>query len=106
MGMLSCPTRVYQYLLVDPIFYATQEMSSNSARIASAESTVRSCEEELIKISSFKEPVPIRSSWFGKRNPSTVRATYLLKNMQAAEATIEKLEATNAELKKVLSKNR
>ncbi|KAL5532911.1 YME2 [Sanghuangporus sanghuang] len=97
---------VFQRLVADSVFYAIQEMSSNSARIASAESTVRSCEEELSKLSSLKEPVPVRTSWLGKRNPSTVRATYLLKKMQAAETTIEKLEATNAELQKVFLKSR
>ena len=81
-------------------------MSWNNTRITSAESTVRSCEDELTKLSELKEPVPVRSSWVGKRNPATARAAYLLKKIQGAEATIEKLEAANAELKKVLSWNR
>lgn len=96
---------VFQRLASDPVFRATQELSLNTARIASAEATVKSCEEELRLLSELNEPVPIRSGWYGKRNAAIARASYILKKMQAAEATVEKLEAANSDLKKILVKN-
>lgn len=89
------------HVLSDPVFHAIQELSSNSQRIASAEATVKACENELKELATIGET---RSSWTGRRSATAARASYLLKKMHAAETTLEKLEAANVELKKVLAK--
>jgi hypothetical protein len=86
----------------DPVFKATQEISSNSTKIASAESTVRSCEEELGKLSELNKSGVVSSWW---RNPVSDRSRYLLRKLRDAEKTVEKLEAANADLKKLLAKS-
>ena len=82
-----------------------QELNLNAAQISSAEMTIKSCEEELRLLSELHEPVPVRLGWYGKKNAAISRASFILKKMQTAEATIEKLEAANSELKKNLAKH-
>lgn len=82
-----------------------QELNLNAAQISSAEMTIKSCEEELRLLSELHEPVPVRLGWYGKKNAAIARASFILKKMQTAEATIEKLEAANSELKKNLAKH-
>jgi len=84
---------------VDPIFYATQDIAFNEKVIASAEATVKACEDELLRLREIGMP----SSWFSSSAPSA-RADYLLHKMGASEAKIERLEKKNTELKKVLAK--
>ncbi|KAH8108444.1 RNA12 protein-domain-containing protein [Phellopilus nigrolimitatus] len=100
---------VFERLVADAVFRTTQEIASNTKRIAGAEATVRACEDELRTLSEIQGAVAAAragSAWWGKKNAAAVRAAYVLKKMQVAESSLEKLEATNAELKKVLSKSR
>jgi hypothetical protein len=69
--------------------------------IASSESKIRVCEDELMRL---KEIMAADSSWWGGKRASSERAAYLFNNMLVAERKIEALEKRNAELKKILSK--
>ncbi|THH05738.1 hypothetical protein EW145_g4580 [Phellinidium pouzarii] len=93
---------VFERLVADPVFRATQEISSNAQRIAGAEATVRACEEELQLLTSVGD---LRPGWLARRNAAAARSSYILKKMHAAEVTLERLEAMNAELRKVLARN-
>ena len=75
-------------------------MAINDKQISSAEAVIRMCEDELLKL---REIGTASSHWWSKRTPTAARAIYLTRKMQKAETLIERLEATNAELKKVLS---
>jgi hypothetical protein len=83
----------------DRIFQATQDIASNEKIIANAESTLKTCEEELM---TLKE-IGLESSWW-RRSATSRRAAYLADKMLAAEKKIEALVKRNMDLKKVLSK--
>ena len=83
------------------MFRSLQDITFNEKKISSAESTVRSCEEELLKL---KEIGTSGAHWWSKKPATAYRAAYIMRKMLTAESTIEKLEATNADLKKVLAK--
>lgn len=78
-----------------------QDIASNEKQIASAESTIKVCEEELLKLHEIGITAP---HWWSKRTATQIRALYLMRKMQNAELTLEKLEAANVELKKTLKK--
>ena len=42
--------------------------------------------------------------WWSKKPATAYRASYVMKKMMAAENTVEKLEAANAEMKRLLAK--
>jgi len=92
---------VFERLVNDPIFQATQDIAFNEKIVASAESTVKACEAEL---TTLKELGTAPSHWWGGRTAASARADYLLQKMLDAEAKIETLERRNADLKKVLVK--
>ncbi|KAL0063290.1 mitochondrial escape protein 2 [Marasmius tenuissimus] len=91
---------VFERLVDDPIFQAVQEIAYNDALIASASSTIQSCEDELLKL----KEIGWRPSDLFWTNPAAKRAEYLLNKMRASGRTLESLEKKNAELKKTLSK--
>ncbi|KAJ7697123.1 RNA12 protein-domain-containing protein [Mycena olivaceomarginata] len=88
---------VFERLVNDSIFQATQDIAFNEKVIAAAESTVKACELELL---SLKD---IEGGWGGNAASST-RSRYLLSKMHASAMKIEVLEGRNSELKKVLAK--
>ncbi|KAI0818814.1 exonuclease [Irpex lacteus] len=92
---------VFEKLVHDPIFQATQDIAFNEKIIASSETTVKACEDELM---TLKEVEAGTSHWWGSRRAVTAREEYLLKKMRVAQEKIEALEKQNASLKKVLSK--
>ncbi|KDQ60596.1 hypothetical protein JAAARDRAFT_67035 [Jaapia argillacea MUCL 33604] len=92
---------VFERVVRDPIFQATQDISFNEKQIASAESIVRACEEELL---TLKQLGTDPNHWLESLGASSTRSAYLFKKMQAAEVKVEALEKKNAALKKVLSK--
>jgi hypothetical protein len=101
------PTRVQNRhtnvnLILDPIFQATQEISFNEKIITTSESTVRSCEQELVTLKDIGSESS--SSWWRGKSATRARMNYLFDKMLAAEMKIEVLERRNAELKKVLAK--
>ncbi|EPQ58246.1 hypothetical protein GLOTRDRAFT_57027 [Gloeophyllum trabeum ATCC 11539] len=94
---------VFERLVNDRIFQATQDITLNEKALAGAEATIRACEEELTVLKQLgSDP----NHWLEWRSASSARAAYLFKKMKAAETKIEALEKQNAELKKVLAKGR
>jgi len=91
---------VFERLMNDPIFYALQQINYNEKAISSAESTVRSCEEELIMLKTIGF-----GSWrlTGSTSGPAVRGQYLLAKMGNAAKKIQDLEAVNARLRKKLA---
>lgn len=85
----------------DPIFRATQDISFNEKSIASSESKIRACEDELM---TLKDIGAADSTWWGGKRASSERAAYLFGKMLAAERKIEALEREITEMKKVLAK--
>ncbi|KAJ3815708.1 RNA12 protein-domain-containing protein [Lentinula aff. lateritia] len=92
---------VFERLVNDPIFKATQEIEFNNRLVSIAETTIQSCEEELLKLVEIGKNAP--STWLSE-DPSSRRSQYLLKKMMESERKLEVLERKNTELKKTLSK--
>ncbi|KAF5391771.1 hypothetical protein D9757_001714 [Collybiopsis confluens] len=92
---------VFERLVDDPIFRATQEIEFNTRLISGAETTINSCEEELLKLAEIRRHTS--PSWLGE-DPSLKRVQYLMKKMMDAERKVENLEKKNIELKKTLSR--
>ncbi|KAI0306739.1 RNA12 protein-domain-containing protein [Multifurca ochricompacta] len=91
---------VFKRLVGDPIFRATQDLASNAKLIESAEATVRGCERELEVLRTIGYD---SVHWWSRPTAIGMRAKYLMGKMEDAQATLEKLERRNGELKKVLS---
>jgi len=83
---------VFQQLLADRVFQATQDIALNEQLVSSSESTIKSAETEL---ATLKEISP-------KSGQTGGRLAYLYKKVAAASEKITQLEQANAELKKVL----
>jgi len=92
---------VFQRLVGDPVFRALQDIAFNEKKIASAESTVRSIEDELLKLNKIGTS---GAHWWSKKPATAYRTAHLMRKMLAAENSIEKLEATNVDLKKLVAK--
>ncbi|KAJ4488366.1 exonuclease [Lentinula aciculospora] len=92
---------VFERLVNDPIFRATQEIEFNTQLVFIAETTIKSCEEELLKLGEISKHAS--SNWLTEDAWSR-RSQYLMKKMMESERKLESLERKNAELKKILSK--
>lgn len=77
-----------------------QDIALNEKAIASAESTIRACEEELLKLQQIKS----LDKGLLSSGATNLRANSLLKKMREAEIKVEKLEAEIIILKKDLKK--
>jgi len=91
---------VFEKVVGDKVFSATQDIEYNKQLITASESKIKTCEEELIRLSEIGERT--RSSVFGLNRSVSVRARYLLNAIGDASAKIESLEKANAKLKKEL----
>lgn len=91
----------------DKIFKAIQDMNINNAIIASSETTVQRCEEELTKIKDL-EVTESSKRWqlFGGKSATSARMQYLFAKMMDAETKIEDAERRNVDLKKILAKDK
>lgn len=98
---VSVMSRLLLISLSDPVFQATQDIAYNTKLITAAETTIKTCEQELLVL---KEVEAATSGFWGSRAAVSQRIEYLLKNMKAAGTKMEALEKQNASLKKVLSK--
>ncbi|KAI9067059.1 hypothetical protein FKP32DRAFT_1664487 [Trametes sanguinea] len=92
---------VFEQLVQDATFQATQDIAFNEKVIAAAEATVRACEEELI---TLKDVDAATASWWGSQRVVEMRAHHLLRKMRAAQTKIEDLGRQNEQLKKVLAR--
>ncbi|KAG2149305.1 RNA12 protein-domain-containing protein [Suillus clintonianus] len=93
---------VFERLVNDPVFQATQDIALNDKLISSADSTVRTCESELSTLQDLVKAE--RSFWWFRRKATSERKDYLLKKMRSAQTKIQTLEKRNAELKRALVK--
>ncbi|KAG6854990.1 hypothetical protein C0991_009813 [Blastosporella zonata] len=97
---------VFERLVNDPIFRASQEISYNEKIIAGAEKTIKACEEELTTLGAIASGT--RLPWwqfgFGEPHGTYVRSRYLADKMATYSKKIGMLEKKNAELKKILAK--
>lgn len=85
----------------DTVFSAMQDIDYNKQLITASESTIKACEEELLRLTGIAEYA--RSSVFGTDRAVSLRTRYLLNTMGQASAKIESLERANAKLKKLLA---
>ncbi|KAK7023862.1 mitochondrial escape protein 2 [Favolaschia claudopus] len=93
---------VFERLVNDQIFQATQDIAFNEKIIASSESTIKSCEQELL---SLKEINKDNQHWlWGGSTAAATRSRYLQSKMLSSSLKIETLERRNSELKKALAK--
>ncbi|KZT03537.1 uncharacterized protein LAESUDRAFT_761884 [Laetiporus sulphureus 93-53] len=92
---------VFERLVQDSVFQASQDIAFNEKVIAASESIVKACEQELL---ALKDVNAGTSDWWGSRTAVRDRSNYLLKKMRIAEEKIEALEKQNGNLRKVLSK--
>ncbi|KZT44087.1 hypothetical protein SISSUDRAFT_1057085 [Sistotremastrum suecicum HHB10207 ss-3] len=90
---------VFKRLLEDKVFKSLQDIYLNEKIIATLESTLKSCEQELL---TLKELGSQEKPWFGS-SATNERAEYLLKKMHAAGVKLERLEKENSALKKTLA---
>ncbi|KAF8556910.1 hypothetical protein OG21DRAFT_506541 [Imleria badia] len=95
---------VFERLVNDAIFRATQDMAVNDKLIAGADSTVRACEAELVTLQEIAGPVGFFQSLWQSRRASTERRRYLLKKMYEAQVRILTLEKQNMDLKRTLGR--
>jgi hypothetical protein len=88
-------------LYLDPVFRATQDLAFNAKLIESAEAIIRACEQELqvLRTIGFDS-----GHWWSGATATEIRSKYLLERMGNAQATLQKLEKYNGELKKVLAR--
>ncbi|KAG1819493.1 RNA12 protein-domain-containing protein [Suillus subaureus] len=93
---------VFERLVNDPVFQATQDIALNEKIISSAENTVRTCESELSTLQDLSKGE--HSFWWFRRRATSERKEYLLKKMRSAQTKIQTLEKRNVELKRVLAK--
>ena len=91
-------SRVADLLSADTTFRAVQDIALNEKAIASAESSIKTCEEELLKLEQIR---PLDSGLLSN-GATRQRAAFLFKKMRDAETKIEKLEEINTKLKKSL----
>lgn len=89
--------------LVDPVFAAAQEITVNEKLITSAEATIKTCEEELLRLRTIGLDAG-SSIWHGP-GATGRRASVLLRRMEQAVESIDKLEKINTHLKMVLARD-
>jgi hypothetical protein len=92
--------RNHSSFYIDPVFRSVQDIALNEKAIAANESTIRSCEEELLKLEQIR-PLDQGILSIGATRQ---RADFLLTKLAEAEKKIESLEKTNAKLKKDLKR--
>lgn len=96
---------VFERLVGDAVFQATQEISFNEKQIALAESTIQKCEDELQRLKTMDD---ISGGWFkwlrGGRRGVQERERLLLRKFGEANRKVEELERENKGLKMVIKR--
>ncbi|KAF8717811.1 RNA12 protein, partial [Rhizoctonia solani] len=88
----------------DDIFRAVQTINFNEKFITTSLSTIKACEDELTVLKEIG--LDLGSTILGGKGATGARASYLLDKMSQATSKVEKLEAENVKLKKILAKVR
>ncbi|KAF8475410.1 RNA12 protein-domain-containing protein [Gautieria morchelliformis] len=91
---------VFQRLLADEVFKATQDITYNESLISGMESKIKSVESELLML---KDILSGPDRYTATMSRIINRASYLKDKMFEAQQKIARLEGENAELKMVLS---
>jgi hypothetical protein len=91
---------VFQRLLADEVFRATQDIAYNESLISGMESKIKSVESELLVL---KDILSGPDRYTATMSRIINRASYLKDKMLEAQQKIARLEGENAELKTVLS---
>jgi hypothetical protein len=89
----------------DPVFHSSQSIDFNNQVLASNESAVKACEEELLSLSTLDG---VKSAWLKRlfaSDPIELRAGAILERMKTAQTAINHLERDNATIKAVLAKH-
>ena len=89
---------MFQRLLADGVFKATQDIAYNESLISSMESKIKSIESELVTLRDILSG-PGRYSTMSR---ITNRASYLADKMSDAQQKVARLERENTELKQAL----
>ncbi|KAJ7582539.1 RNA12 protein-domain-containing protein [Mycena floridula] len=92
---------VFEKLVHDPVFKATQDIAFNEKLISSSEATIQACEQELLTLRDIARD----NSWISWDSASSTRAATLSRKMHAAAKKVDELEKKNGELKKILAQN-
>ncbi len=96
---------VFERLVNDAVFQATQEISFNEKQIASAESTIQKCEDELQRLKSMDDTNGGWLRWLsGGRRGILERERLLLRRLGEANQKVEELERRNKEFKGVIKR--
>lgn len=94
---------VFERLVNDTVFQATQEIAFNEKQIGSAESTIQKCEDELQRLKTVED---MDGGWFrwvrGGRRGIRERERLLLRKLGEANRKVEELERVNKELRSVI----
>ena len=92
---------VFDKLVQDPVFHASQEINFNDKDIAKQEATVKTCEEYLLLLWEIMkaEPKPLYSWLISRSTATRQRARYVAEKMLKAERKLEGFERRNDVLK-------
>lgn len=93
---------VFERVVGDKIFEATQEIAYNEKQVAEAESKIKAYENELASLTDTMHKEK-QLSWFWGSSACHSRARYVGKKLAAAERKVETLERKNDQLKRVLA---
>ena len=94
---------VFERVVNDKVFQATQELGYNEKQIAEAEGKIKTYEQELALLVETMKNENRRWYQFGQ-SPCRERARYVGDKLVTAERKVEGLERKNNELKRVLAK--
>ncbi|KAJ3477560.1 hypothetical protein NLI96_g10383 [Meripilus lineatus] len=92
---------VFDRLVHDNIFEATQDIAFNTSLIKYNEGIIQKCEQEIVVL---KDVDAATSVWWGSRAAVDNRREYLLGKMRQAGTKVEIADRQNTQLKKVLAK--
>ncbi|KAF5358522.1 hypothetical protein D9756_001759 [Leucocoprinus leucothites] len=96
---------VFERLVNDTVFRATQEIAFNEKQISNSESSIQKYEDELQRLKSVEE---LDGGWFrwflGGRSNIWERERFLLRKLGDANRKVEELDRTNKDLKALIRK--
>ncbi|KAG9318163.1 RNA12 protein-domain-containing protein [Chiua virens] len=95
---------VFERVVNDPVFQATQDITVNDKLIAGADSIIKACETELATLQEISGAESVWRSLWGSKRASIERRRYLLKKVYDAQVRIQTLEKQNVDLRKTLAK--
>ncbi|KDR81387.1 hypothetical protein GALMADRAFT_58608 [Galerina marginata CBS 339.88] len=93
---------VFERVVNDKVFQATQELGYNEKQISDAETKIQAYQQELTVLVDTMQKER-RPWWSVRRSPCLERARYVGDKLATATRKVETLERKNMELKKVLS---